>query len=51
MQSLLRHHAYIEALTNEDPETYARRFLTAVTSAHSARFGGNQAVVFELFTR
>ncbi|MEV1082455.1 PIG-L deacetylase family protein [Streptomyces sp. NPDC050211] len=51
VQSLLRHHAYIEALTNEDPETYARRFLTAVTSAHSARFGGNQAVVFELFPR
>ncbi|GEC05015.1 hypothetical protein SSP24_26700 [Streptomyces spinoverrucosus] len=51
MRSLLRHRAYIEALTDEDPETYARRFLTDGANAHSARFGGNPAVVFELFSR
>ncbi|WP_079168576.1 hypothetical protein [Streptomyces colonosanans] len=51
VQSLLRHRAYLEALTDEDPETYVRRFLTTSTHAHSARFGGEPAVVFELFSR
>ncbi|MGP4052017.1 PIG-L deacetylase family protein [Streptomyces sp. 2A115] len=51
VQSLLRHRAYLAALTDEDPETYVRRFLTDSTSAHSARFDGNPAVVFELFSR
>jgi LmbE family N-acetylglucosaminyl deacetylase len=51
VRSLLRHRAYLEALTDEDPETYVRRFLTASTRAHSARFGGEPAVVFELFSR
>jgi LmbE family N-acetylglucosaminyl deacetylase len=49
--SLLEHRAYIETLTDEDPETYVRRFLTDSTSAHSVRFGGKPAVVFELFSR
>ncbi|WP_328885776.1 PIG-L deacetylase family protein [Streptomyces sp. NBC_00316] len=51
VQSLLRHRAYIEALTDEDPETYVRRFLTDSTRAQSARFDGQPAVVFELFNR
>ncbi|WTA10020.1 PIG-L family deacetylase [Streptomyces phaeochromogenes] len=51
VQSLLRHRTYIAALTDEDPETYVRRFLTDSTSAHSARFDGHPAVVFELFSR
>ncbi len=51
VQSLLAHRAYIEALTNEDPEAYVRRFLTTTAQAHSARFGGEPAVVFELFNR
>ncbi|MFD9293070.1 PIG-L deacetylase family protein [Streptomyces sp. NPDC060030] len=51
VSSLLQHRAYIEALTDEDPETYVRRFLTRSTDAHSARFGGKPAVVFELFAR
>ncbi|MEU5029215.1 PIG-L deacetylase family protein [Streptomyces milbemycinicus] len=51
VRSLLEHRAYIEALTDEDPETYARRFLTESTRELSARFGGQPAVVFELFNR
>lgn len=51
VRSLLRHRAYIEALTDEDPEAYVRRFLTGSTRAHSARFGGRPAVAFELFAR
>ncbi|WP_405651445.1 PIG-L deacetylase family protein [Streptomyces sp. NBC_00019] len=51
VSSLLQHRAYIEALTDEDPETYVRRFLTESTGASRARFGGKPAVVFELFSR
>ncbi|MGW3726348.1 PIG-L deacetylase family protein [Streptomyces sp. NPDC000851] len=51
VRSLLAHHAYLEALTDEEPETYVRRFLTTTTRAHSARFGAEPAVVFELFSR
>ncbi|MFF6815596.1 PIG-L deacetylase family protein [Streptomyces sp. NPDC012403] len=49
--SLLRHRAYLEALTEEDPETYARRFLADNTRVHSSRFAGDPAVAFELFSR
>ncbi|MBW8699145.1 Mycothiol S-conjugate amidase [Streptomyces sp. MBT84] len=51
VRSLLEHRTYLEALTEEDPETYARRFLAETTRAHSPRFGGRPAVVFELFNR
>ncbi|POX46167.1 PIG-L deacetylase family protein [Streptomyces sp. Ru72] len=51
VRSLLRHRTYIEALTDEDPETYARSFLTAQTEAAGERFGGTPAVAFELFSR
>lgn len=51
VQSLLRHHAYIEALTDEDPETYVRRFLGETATTDSARFDGKPAVAFELFSR
>lgn len=51
VQSLLRHRTYLEALTEEDPETYARRFLSDSTGAHRARFDGGPAVAFELFSR
>ncbi|MGW5665583.1 PIG-L deacetylase family protein [Streptomyces sp. NPDC003758] len=51
VRSLLRHRTYIEALTDEDPETYARSFLTAQTEAAGERFGGTPAVAFELFGR
>ncbi|MFJ2399371.1 PIG-L deacetylase family protein [Streptomyces sp. NPDC087843] len=51
VRSLLEHRTYLEALTEEDPETYARRFLAEATRAHSARFDGRPAVAFELFSR
>ncbi|MFI8529039.1 PIG-L deacetylase family protein [Streptomyces aquilus] len=51
VHSLLEHRAYIEALTTEDPETYARTFLTGVAEQTAERFGGTPAVAFELFSR
>lgn len=51
VRSLLRHRTYLEALTAEDPETYARRFLGESTGVHRARFDGAPAVAFELFSR
>ncbi|MER6676649.1 PIG-L deacetylase family protein [Streptomyces sp. NPDC000983] len=51
VRSLLEHRAYIEALTSEDPETYARDFLTRSATATGERFGGRPAVAFELFAR
>ncbi|MHC5904501.1 PIG-L deacetylase family protein [Streptomyces sp. S6] len=49
--SLVAHRTYIEALTDEDPEHYARRFLTEVAQEVGERFGGRPAVAFEVFTR
>jgi LmbE family N-acetylglucosaminyl deacetylase len=51
VRSLLAHRTYLEALTDEEPESYVRRFLTTSTLAHKARSGGGPAVVFELFNR
>ncbi|MFF8833355.1 PIG-L deacetylase family protein [Streptomyces sp. NPDC015131] len=51
VQSLLEHRAYIEGLTDEEPERYCRSFLTATAQAAAARFGGRPAVTFELFSR
>ncbi|MFD8207926.1 PIG-L deacetylase family protein [Streptomyces sp. NPDC059695] len=51
IRSLLCHRAYIEALTDEDPETYVRTFLTEATHRASSRFAARPAVAFELFTR
>ncbi|MFF3908088.1 PIG-L deacetylase family protein [Streptomyces sp. NPDC001848] len=51
VRSLLEHRTYIEALTDEDPETYARSFLTAHAAGLGERFGGIRAVAFELFSR
>ncbi|MEZ3177994.1 PIG-L family deacetylase [Streptomyces pimonensis] len=49
--SLLEHRTYIEALTDEDPEEYARGFLTGNAEEAGKRFGGRPAVSFELFPR
>ncbi|MFJ4690484.1 PIG-L deacetylase family protein [Streptomyces sp. NPDC088766] len=49
--SLLEHRSYIEALTDEEPETYARDFLTEVARSVGERFGGTPAVAFELLGR
>ncbi|MFE1751228.1 PIG-L deacetylase family protein [Streptomyces anandii] len=51
VRSLLEHRTYIEALTDEDPETYAREFLTSTATAVGERYGGKPAVAFELFGR
>ncbi|HZF91769.1 PIG-L deacetylase family protein [Streptomyces sp.] len=51
VRSLLEHRAYIEALTDQDPQTYVREFLSTATGAAGERFGGQPAVAFELFTR
>jgi LmbE family N-acetylglucosaminyl deacetylase len=49
--SLLEHRTYIEALTDEDPQAYARGFLTEVADSVGKRFGDVPAVAFELFSR
>ncbi|GAA3841777.1 PIG-L deacetylase family protein [Streptomyces chiangmaiensis] len=51
VRSLLEHRTYIEALTQEEPETYARSFLTSRAQAVGKHFGGKPAVAFELFGR
>ncbi|CAL9348469.1 1D-myo-inositol 2-acetamido-2-deoxy-alpha-D-glucopyranoside deacetylase [Streptomyces sp. enrichment culture] len=51
VRSLLEHRAYIEALTDQDPETYVREFLATTTAEAGERFGGRPAVAFELFPR
>ncbi|MFC9675006.1 PIG-L deacetylase family protein [Streptomyces sp. NPDC056949] len=51
VHSLLEHRTYIEALTDENPETYCRSFLTGNVQAAAERFGGTPAVPFELFSR
>ncbi|MEU3191031.1 PIG-L deacetylase family protein [Streptomyces sp. NPDC006992] len=49
--SLLEHRAYIEALTDEDPETYARSIVHGGLDLHARRNGGRRAVAFELHAR
>ncbi|MFJ3669283.1 PIG-L deacetylase family protein [Streptomyces sp. NPDC090106] len=51
VRSLLEHRAYIGALTDEDPETYARGFLVGHATRMGERFGGTPAVTFEVFGR
>lgn len=48
--SLVEHRAYISALTDEDPETYARGFLTSFAKASGERFGTAYATTFELIS-
>jgi LmbE family N-acetylglucosaminyl deacetylase len=49
--SLAEHRAYIEALSDQDPEEYARERLTRFAEATALRFGGRLATTFELFSR
>ncbi|MEF9908258.1 PIG-L deacetylase family protein [Streptomyces sp. P9-A2] len=51
VRSLLEHRAYIEALTDQDPEEYVRGFLTGNARETDKRFGDRPAVAFELFSR
>ncbi|HZC26472.1 MAG TPA: PIG-L deacetylase family protein [Actinopolymorphaceae bacterium] len=49
--SLAEHRAYIEALSGQDPEEYARERLTRSATFAAPRFGGRLATTFELFSR
>ena len=51
VRSLLAHRSYIQGLTDEDPETYSRNFLTGTTKGAASRFGGRPSTAFELFPR
>ncbi|MEV0589626.1 PIG-L family deacetylase [Nonomuraea sp. NPDC050310] len=51
IRSLLEHRAYIEALTDQEPEAYVRELLTGFTGMTAESFGGQRAVSFELFPR
>ncbi|CAM5481737.1 PIG-L deacetylase family protein [Streptomyces hirsutus] len=51
VRSLLEHRAYIEALTDQDPEVRVRGFLTESARETGKRFGDRPAVSFELFSR
>ncbi|MFB4275870.1 PIG-L deacetylase family protein [Nonomuraea sp. MTCD27] len=49
VRSLMEHRAYIEALTTEDPEAYARNLIEGFAGEEAKRFGGRPAVTFRLF--
>jgi LmbE family N-acetylglucosaminyl deacetylase len=49
--SLMEHRAYITALTDEAPESYARTFVETSVSRHREQFDAPAAVSFELFQR
>jgi LmbE family N-acetylglucosaminyl deacetylase len=49
VRSLMEHRAYIEALTTEDPETYARNLIEGYAHEAGKRFGGRPAVTFRVF--
>lgn len=51
VHSLLAHRAYIEALTDQDPEEYVRTFLATNNQRFAARYGNRPTVAFELFSR
>ncbi|GHE45912.1 GlcNAc-PI de-N-acetylase [Streptomyces longispororuber] len=51
VRSLLEHRAYLEALTDEDPEAYCRSVLAGFAEQLAPRFGGVPAVAFEVFAR
>ncbi|WP_336212764.1 PIG-L deacetylase family protein [Nonomuraea sp. LPB2021202275-12-8] len=51
VRSLTEHRAYIEALTDEDPRTYARTLVEGFAHEAAGSFGGRPAVTFRLFPR
>ncbi|MEU1719125.1 PIG-L deacetylase family protein [Nonomuraea sp. NPDC005692] len=51
VRSLLEHRAYIEALTDQAPEVYARELIEGSAREAGERFGGRPAVAFRLFPR
>ncbi|MFI6175448.1 PIG-L deacetylase family protein [Nonomuraea sp. NPDC051191] len=51
VRSLLEHRAYIEALTDQDPEVYARELIEGSAREAAELFDGRPAVTFRLFPR
>lgn len=51
VHSLLEHRTYIEALTDEDPEAYARSFVENAVRQEGGPFGDRPTVTFRLYTR
>ncbi|MEV3985550.1 PIG-L deacetylase family protein [Nonomuraea sp. NPDC049758] len=51
VRSLLEHRAYIEALTDQAPEVYARELIEGSAREAAERFDGRPAVAFRLFLR
>ncbi|MEU5865197.1 PIG-L deacetylase family protein [Nonomuraea sp. NPDC047529] len=51
VRSLLEHRAYIEALTDQDPEVYARELIEGAAREAAELFDGRPAVTFRLFPR
>ncbi|MER6512317.1 PIG-L deacetylase family protein [Nonomuraea sp. NPDC001636] len=51
VRSLLEHRAYIEALTDQAPEVYARELIEDSAREAAKRFDGRPAVAFRLFPR
>jgi LmbE family N-acetylglucosaminyl deacetylase len=49
--SLAEHRAYLTVLSDEEPRTYARRFLNEAMGGVAGRFGGNRGVSFQLYPR
>ncbi|WP_050502438.1 PIG-L deacetylase family protein [Streptomyces monomycini] len=51
VEAVLQHRSYLEALTDEDAESYARGFLRRNMAAAGERFHGHDAVAFQLYER
>lgn len=51
VQAVLQHRTYLEALVDEDPETYVRAFLDRNQTAAGERHKGKPAVAFQVFHR
>lgn len=51
VRSLVAHRAYIEALTGDDPEKYARELVEGFARESATRFAGRPAIPFKLFNR
>ncbi|MCF6521505.1 PIG-L deacetylase family protein [Streptomyces sp. JJ36] len=49
--SLAEHRAYLTALSDKEPEEYAREFLGRSLEMVSGRFGGRNGVSFQLYPR
>ncbi|MFR9756749.1 PIG-L deacetylase family protein [Streptomyces sp. TR06-5] len=49
--SLVEHRAYLTALSDEEPEAYARRLLTGMLDGVAQRFRGRRGVSFQLYPR